>query len=147
MFSLIYRSRAADNFLDPQIKGMMHKAKVFNRAHNITGCLLYHNEKFVQLLEGNEAAVIELYERIQADDRHFDVTLLHAETIPHRLFTEWSMIYNNLNDQSDQVRHKRMLFDSIFNDSDMVQTPNKGKLVLWKTVHNILDEEGYLQTG
>lgn len=147
MFSLIYRSRAREDFLDSDIRTMMLQAKIFNQANNITGCLLYHDKKFVQLLEGNEAAVISLYEKIEQDERHADVTILHTETISYRLFTDWSMIYNNLNDQSDQVRHKRMLFDSIFNEAGIVHVPNKSKLVLWKTVHGVLTDEGLLNTA
>ncbi len=147
MFSLIYRSLAKEDFKDQEIRTMLLKAKKFNQAHNITGCLLYHQDKFVQLLEGEEASVINLYERIEKDDRHEYVTLLHAETIPYRIFTDWSMVYNNLNDPSDQIRHKRMLFSSIFNESDAIVTPNRSKLVLWKTVQDILKDEDLLSAS
>ncbi len=52
MFRLIYRSIAKESFNEPDIYKMLSDARDFNTEHHITGCLLYHDRKFLQLLEG-----------------------------------------------------------------------------------------------
>ena len=47
-----------------------------NSKKNITGCLLYHDNVFLQLLEGENENIDNLYESIQKDKRHSTVTLI-----------------------------------------------------------------------
>ena len=48
---------------------------------------------FFQALEGDRKAVNQTYQRITADPRHAEVTILSLKTIPERLFADWSMKY------------------------------------------------------
>ena len=52
MFSLIYRSLAEESFSNAEVYQMLSAARDFNAEHDITGCLLFHNRRFLQLLEG-----------------------------------------------------------------------------------------------
>jgi hypothetical protein len=56
-----------------------------------TGLLCYCDGYFVQLLEGPETAVLELYALIQCDPRHEQVETLHDEAGPTRWFADWRM--------------------------------------------------------
>ena len=58
--------------------------------------LLYKDGNFMQLLEGEEATVRELYTIIIDDQRHCNVTTISEETTPERLFPSWSMGFQNL---------------------------------------------------
>ncbi len=51
MFSLIYRSVAKESFGTAEVYQMLSDARDFNAEHDITGCLLFHDRKFLQLLE------------------------------------------------------------------------------------------------
>ncbi len=55
---------------------MLEKARENNSRDNITGCLLYYEGEFIQYLEGNQVKVLTLFDKINADKRHKDVTLL-----------------------------------------------------------------------
>ena len=142
MYSLIYRSVAKDTFAKPLIYKMLSEARDFNADHGITGCLLYHKGQFVQLLEGEEEEVISLFERIKKDQRHYAVELLEEEEISERLFSEWSMAYQDMGDESQQTGYKEMLMHSYFSASKIYSRPSKTGLALFKSMKAILKNEG-----
>ena len=57
----------------------------------ITGLLIYRSGVFLQDLEGPEANVQALYERIRLDPRNSDVTLIWTQFEAERRFPRWSM--------------------------------------------------------
>jgi hypothetical protein len=69
-----------------------------NTASGITGMLLYANGRFLQALEGEEAAVEETYARICRDVRHEEPLLLSRETIAQRQFGNWSMGFRHMSE-------------------------------------------------
>ena len=90
MMQLIYRSRPA-LFTPPTLAGILVQARDNNARDGITGALFVRVDLYVQLIEGDEAAIERLYARLQADDRHTDVTVISTRTTGERLFTSWSM--------------------------------------------------------
>ena len=141
MYSLIYRSVANDNFTKSLIYKMLSEAREYNTDHGITGCLLYHKGKFIQLLEGEEEEVISLFERIKKDHRHHDLELLETENISERLFSEWSMAFQDMGDETQQTRYKEMLIHSYFANSKIYTRPSKTGLALFKGIQTILKDE------
>jgi hypothetical protein len=69
-----------------------------NEELGLTGLLLCSGDRFVQLLEGDEAAVRALYEMICKDERHRDVTLVYEEHVETRLCPDWTMGFQALPD-------------------------------------------------
>ena len=64
-----------------------------NARQGITGGLLFSDGCFAQVLEGPVQAVEQAFERIQCDDRHNEVTVLHAGPVAMRAFGTWSMAF------------------------------------------------------
>ncbi|MDC6389018.1 BLUF domain-containing protein [Maribacter sp. PR1] len=141
MFSLIYRSKVRESLDHDAIQALMQKSSRFNAQNKITGCLVYHDKNFIQLLEGNEKKVRNLFGKISKDSRHKDIVLLNLEENNFPLFSKFSMIHNNFKDLTDQVRHKRMLFHEIFHAADIVRSPGSSKLTLWAQVNSLLNIE------
>lgn len=75
---------------------MLEQARVKNERLHITGMLLYKDGNFMQLLEGEEPVVRELYATITQDPRHFRLNVLSEETTESRLFPSWSMGFQDL---------------------------------------------------
>lgn len=92
-FRLMYRSRDRVSPEDrrEEFGDIFSQARSDNQKRHITGALLLSDEGFVQVLEGDEAAVRSLYADIQRDPRHTDVELLSADRVSERLFARWSM--------------------------------------------------------
>jgi acylphosphatase len=69
-----------------------------NRALGITGVLLYFNGNILQVLEGDQEEVDNLYKVISEDPRHAQVIQLYRSPIEQRSFTDWSMGYKTLSE-------------------------------------------------
>ncbi|WP_345410580.1 BLUF domain-containing protein [Actinomycetospora chlora] len=95
IFRLVYRSSTTmerDN-RPAELEEIFELSRRKNGDLGLSGALLVWEDTFVQVLEGDEATVRELYARIAADPRHEDVVLLDADTVDHRVFGRWSMAH------------------------------------------------------
>jgi hypothetical protein len=95
VFTLAYHSKNCLPGLDFSPSGELAKILDVARARNseagITGVLLFNAERFVQILEGPEDAVLKIFESIKRDPRHTAVTVLMTGRKPKRHFETWSM--------------------------------------------------------
>lgn len=72
-----------------------------NRRAGVTGLLWGDNKRFLQVLEGEDAAVQATFDRIAADSRHRGIVVLHDRTVGSREFGEWSMVARGPLDGAD----------------------------------------------
>lgn len=90
LIKLIYSSIPVDPSFDT-LDGVLRCSRLNNARDNISGALLSGPDYFLQLLEGDRAAVSACFMRIMLDRRHRDITLLTTREVKARLFPEWSM--------------------------------------------------------
>jgi hypothetical protein len=81
-----------------QIQNILVRAQRNNTALGITGALLFSGGYFCQVIEGPQQALEDLFESIQMDGRHGDVTVLHFHPIEARGFSEWAMALAGIED-------------------------------------------------
>ena len=93
VFRLVYRShsRIGSTERKHQLGEIFSVARSANKKLGVTGALLIDDDQFVQTLEGPEAAVRGLYEKISKDRRHEHVELLESGDVPGRVFGRWAM--------------------------------------------------------
>ena len=91
ILQLVYTSRATSRFTDDALLNLLKRARRYNAASGVTGVLMVHDDLFAQCLEGPEAAVRELFGRIERDGRHYGVTVMLEQPSGVRAFSEWSM--------------------------------------------------------
>jgi hypothetical protein len=91
MIQLIYASAATVDFSDEDLKELLTLARKNNESLNVSGMLVYHEGSFLQILEGEEAAVLALYTKIEKDRRHGNVRMLLRSEITTRSFGDWKM--------------------------------------------------------
>jgi hypothetical protein len=93
MFHLIYTSRQTKPFAPAELKKLLMAARYRNREADVTGMLVFHDGVFLQVLEGDEFDVRDIFTRIEKDPRHDTIGVLHrAATLgKRRLFGDWSM--------------------------------------------------------
>lgn len=96
LFHVIYASTATAPMSEDELLRLLDHSRARNQKLRVTGMLLYKDEKFLQVLEGEEANVMKLYRDVQADERHDNVDLLRAEYIQHRDFPDWTMGFKNI---------------------------------------------------
>lgn len=96
MHHILYTSKAVKPFKDDELQKLLEGARLNNSKKSITGMLLYCNSNFIQLLEGNEQDLNELFEIVSCDGRHNEVKKIIEGTIEKPQFPDWSMGYKFL---------------------------------------------------
>ena len=98
MYRLVYVSTARSDLSDQEVGAILDVSQSNNYERRITGFLAHNQGHFMQTLEGEQSEVIEIYDRILADDRHFGIVQILGENIERRAFPEWSMNYFRADD-------------------------------------------------
>ena len=98
LIELLYSSLAAEDVTEHDLVALLETSRRNNAAVGITGLLVFHAGSFMQLLEGEEEAVMRLYQKILDDARHTQSRILWKGPIPQRTFGEWTMAFKQLGD-------------------------------------------------
>ncbi|GGE58987.1 FAD-dependent sensor of blue light [Pedobacter psychrotolerans] len=104
MYRLIYTSIASAVMQPAELIEILKYSRDWNKAHYITGCLAYiegnldkvHQCRFIQVLEGPEEEVHDLFQNISKDSRHNGVTLIKRGQIETRHFESWEMGFEKM---------------------------------------------------
>jgi hypothetical protein len=93
MHLIAYTSRCLiqDARLQSELAIISHVCSRHNAAIGVTGVLICEGSRFVQLLEGDEATLRDLLEKISRDSRHDDIMILIDAPIRKREFPNWAM--------------------------------------------------------
>jgi len=100
MIQLIYISTSSLILSESDLVDLLEQAKSRNLRQHITGMLLYNNNTFLQVLEGEAGDVFEIYDSICKDPRNEGHVILRESEIPGRDFPDWSMGFENLENHS-----------------------------------------------
>ena len=97
LYHLLYQSQALATFTLAELLELLQKSRAYNNSRGLTGLLLHApNGQFLQLLEGEKAAVQYLYyRRIAADPRHEHLVVLSEGPSLTQLFPDWSMSFRS----------------------------------------------------
>lgn len=139
MFELIYRSVAVDHITRTDITDILNTARDFNEKNNITGCLLYHNGEFVQILEGDKKTVQDLYANIEKDKRHMHVLLLAEDEKKERMFKNWSMAFHEFNPDDIENIKKTLFVDNFTSIAKFSEKPTYAIKLFWYIAKQILE--------
>ena len=96
VYSLLYVSSAVKTFTQDELADLLQRARRNNAVLDVTGMLVYKDGNFMQLLEGKESVVRDLYARIIGDLRHKGQMTLLKGPVAKRSFAEWHMGFRNL---------------------------------------------------
>ena len=128
---LLYTSKAQPNLAKSELDAILVSAQRNNAKIGVTGFLLFDGVNFVQLLEGAERDVQQIYRRVCSDDRHSNVKALLQENKPHRILSNWAMAYSPI--ESEGTRK----FGGSMNGSDahelialLKQIPTPRRLII-----------------
>ena len=91
MLQTVYISTAQPNFANAELVSVLDASRRNNAKVGVTGLLVAGGRRFLQVLEGPEAAVEATLGRIQADPRHRALVTLSRKTVDARQFGDWSM--------------------------------------------------------
>lgn len=93
MYHIIYVSSANKPFTPAELDELLTQSRAKNSAMDITGLLVYRGGNFIQMIEGEEGRIRQLYKTICADKRHNGSIILSEGPIQEKQFSGWAMDY------------------------------------------------------
>ena len=146
VYQLTYRSKAIEDITPNDVYEIVKTAKEFNSSLDITGCLIFDNGYFIQILEGKKEYVEELYFKIKKDRRHTFANVLSKGIAPKRIFENWDMAYMNLTDLA--VGDKKELVRKAQNELQNISTKtNFTTKVFWYNINELLGEDRFYKSS
>lgn len=103
LYELLYTSAATRSMSVDDLERLLRECRRANTAAGTTGLLAYHDQSFMQILEGEEHLVKRLYDKIALDERHTAVRVFWEGPIEQRGFGDWSMAFARL-DELDESK-------------------------------------------
>jgi DNA-binding response OmpR family regulator len=88
---VVFVSVAREVLTSAELLRMCARFAAANARLGVTGVLAYAGERFLEVVEGPEAAVEVLMRRIEADPRHARMQVVLDEPAGSRWFDEWTM--------------------------------------------------------
>lgn len=139
---LIFCSRPSFDFSREDLLNIMVSAQEKNNHEQLSGLLIFHRHKFIQLIEGSDNKVDGLFAKIQRDPRHTGIKTLFYQSSPTRVLPTWVMASSSVLLQSTQPSDKEFfvsmdeaqnicrtlpdnmqkIFDRFFSGKDPVET-------------------------
>ena len=92
-YQITYSSRATEPMTAVSLAKILADARAGNRARHITGALIYVEDVFLQVLEGDRDVVRAVMANIARDSRHGSVKVFHEAEVDAPTFGSWSMAY------------------------------------------------------
>ncbi len=121
LYQLVYCSRnritGTHQEVTAELHGILASSRKNNPPEGVTGALLYNAGNFAQVLEGPLSAIERVFERIQRDPRHSEVTVVHCGRASERAFPEWSMAFTGGKNAND-LPAATAAFESVFAKAD-----------------------------
>ena len=91
MRQILYVSKSVTPSAHTPLSAILEQSRHNNALDGITGLLWSDGERFAQVIEGDNGAIAALMERLRADPRHREFTILQDRLVETRQFGGWSM--------------------------------------------------------
>lgn len=96
IFYLLYYGVERSKFGEADFYELLSQARERNESLEITGKLIYCEGTFIQVLEGSEKNVMDVYASIKRDKRLIATKLVTTGTVEQRYFKDWDMDFDQI---------------------------------------------------
>lgn len=122
IFRLTYLSRPVKPFTHADLDDIENKSLEANNARDVTGLLIVQDDRVLQVLEGREDAVRELYAKIGADSRHTITKLVSAAEDEERFLMTWNMVVREMSGIPTDLSEQ---YEKIYNEMLHAEEPTE----------------------
>jgi len=100
LHNLFYCSLAKKDISKDDILNILSWSRQYNEKNEVTGILLYWKKtnQFMQVLEGEENVILNLFDKISKDTRHSLLKIIYQEDIIARGFKSWTMAFQDIDE-------------------------------------------------
>lgn len=92
---LVYTSKATEVMGTLALFDLLNQARHKNASLGVTGHLLYANGMFTQCIEGPASSIEILWQSLQKDTRHEQISVIERGPAHARRFDEWAMAFSS----------------------------------------------------
>ncbi|HKL38977.1 MAG TPA: BLUF domain-containing protein [Bacteroidales bacterium] len=103
LIHIVYVSFSGKDLSEADLEELLKEVRSKNEKQQVTGLLLYNDGSFIQVIEGRQQTIRELYDRISGDHRHTNVVKLLEEPIKKRAFPDWSMGFRRITSEQSSA--------------------------------------------
>jgi len=125
LVQIIYVSSAAPELNEEALADLLAKSRARNEARGITGLLLHVDGNLIHIIEGEERAVSNLFEKIKRDSRHRGILLLSRRPIKKRDFPDYQMGFKR--EKTKDLINVLPGFTDIVEKRQITQNATKGR--------------------
>lgn len=134
LYRLVYTSARSKSCDDAEIEKILEASRRNNKPLGVTGMLIYTQDRFLQVLEGEYDKVMSLYHKIEKDRRHGGTNMRFCEEVSTRYFLDWDMASKKMDVadieyKSSISESKKELYRSMMN-GDIHSYKDEGMRVL-----------------
>ena len=105
LIHIVYVSFAFKDYSEKELEELLSGIRKKNALQGVTGLLLYNDQNFIQVIEGQRETIQNLFQIIEKDARHNNVVKLIEESIEQRAFPNWTMGFRRIGKkQSSRIR-------------------------------------------
>ncbi len=136
MFELLYTSVSPAGLDESELEEILAVARKNNHALGVTGMMVYHEREIMQILEGEERAVKDLFAKISHDERHTSVNVFYQGPIDERAFHRWEMAFKALDGELIEEVRAGSCSDGDESLTHLAaRAPNQGKQIFMSLRH------------
>ncbi|MBX2828476.1 MAG: BLUF domain-containing protein [Flavobacteriaceae bacterium] len=107
--SIVYVSRAVKEISQEDLETLFNSTELNNQDLEITGILLYSDQTFLQVLEGEYPIIKSLYETIVEDSRHEHIVKLVDTAKGNRIFEKYKTGFSIITEKEDMTNLKLLI--------------------------------------
>jgi hypothetical protein len=141
MYEITYYSLAKSGLTADDISHILKTSRTYNAQNGITGCLLYHKNQFIQILEGEKKTIGNLFSSIKRDARHTNVFVLAESEKEERAFADWTMAYHELSDDEAKNISDKLFVNNVLTFSALALKPTFPVKTFWIRVQRLLTDD------
>jgi len=143
LYQLAYVSSSRFTLGEKRLSEILDISQRNNARNEITGVLMYHDELFFQVLEGEQPAVEDCYhKRIYHDPRHSGLSLVWSDEVERRAFSEWAMGYVGPDEIGRYTRNTFKSLNDLRSDEAMPANTNETALDLVRAMFSNFKRRG-----
>jgi hypothetical protein len=98
MIEVAYISEASSSLAPDEVFKIIETSARNNLRDELTGFLIFADNRFFQVIEGPPASIDALMERLERDSRHSSIEIISRRDIDERSFPKWRMERVKAND-------------------------------------------------
>jgi len=140
MFELTFSSEAVRDLDRSTLSYIQKKSVEANSKMGVTGCLFFHKNKFMGILEGREEEVEKLFAKIKKDNNHKNISVLAKEQIMDRQFKHWNMISCMKEEKRQGKADYHLSVENTLALIEFAEKRNYGSRVFWLAVKESLEK-------